>query len=114
MRMWRPKSQTEWWLAFLGATLVVPLAIAIAVSGVAAISSELAFLAMPLLTPLAGSYLLAITRKPLWFKVAAIPLYFAAVGYSFIPRHSCGDEYASSRHKSSAQVSETMEHGCHG
>lgn len=114
MRMWRPKNQTEWWLAFLGATFVAPLGVAIAVSGVAAISSEVAFSAIPLLAPLAGSYLLAITRKPIWFKVAAIPLFFAVVGYLSIPRHSCGDEYLSSSHESNAQVSKNMEHGCNG
>lgn len=92
--MWRPRTRTAWWVAFTASTFLVPLLVALTSLMVGQLVGKVFVFHVVtlLLTPIAGCYLLAVTRRPLFVKVILIPVFFVTIAYMYSPRSRCGDE----------------------
>jgi len=93
MTLWRPKNRTEWWLAFVASLTAIPFMLNIAGIGISqALDFPAIYLFGLVVGPIYSCYLLAVTRLPTVSKVIVIPLLFAAIGFTYLPRSTCGDE----------------------
>lgn len=91
--LWRPKNRTEWWLAFLTSLTAIPFAFVMVGLGAAqTLNIPQLYLIGLVAGPIFSCYLLGVTRLPLPVKIIAIPIVFAAISFTYLPRSSCGEE----------------------
>ena len=91
MKIWRPEDRLEWWMSFLASVFLIPLAIGFV--GVALADAGFPYLILIALLsiPLAGSYLLLVTKLHIAIRIALAITFCCVLLYAFQPRSSCGD-----------------------
>lgn len=94
MTLWRPRTRTAWWVAFTASSILVPVLIALTslIAGQLMGNVLVFYIVSLLLAPIAGCYLLVVTRLPFLAKVILIPVFFVTFVYMYAPRSRCGDE----------------------
>ena len=113
MNLWRPKSRTEWWLAFAASLSFVPFTLSMAGILLAqSLNAPLFYPAGILAAPVFAGYLISHTRMRLVVKVLFICAAFAGIAFSYLPRSSCGEEDSLNIKGGAVTEGKTGEGGC--